>query len=88
MNSNYFINNEIFNLGTNKAENLFDVVSIIEKELNKKAIIEYQPKDFSEVEETCADIGYSKQKLSYDPQIGIDKGIPKFIEWYKEYYNV
>ena len=34
--------NEVFNLGNNVSENLLDMINIIEKELNQKAIIEYK----------------------------------------------
>ena len=80
--------NEIFNLGNNKAEKLMDVISIIEEELGKKGVIEFQPKELSEILQTCADIRYSKQKLGYNPETNINLGIPKFIQWFKEYYNV
>ena len=50
--------------------------SIIRRHLN------IQPGD---VEITYADIEYSKNKLGYEPRTSISKGIPKFIDWYKDY---
>jgi len=79
---------EIFNLGNNRSEKLLDVISLIEKNLNKKAKINLKPIQPGDAIETCADIDYTMHKLNYEPQINIDKGIISFIDWFKEYYNV
>jgi len=78
---------EIFNLGNNKSENLMDMISIIEKELDMKAIIDYKKIQPGDVVETFSDITKSKEMLYYNPSISIRKGIPKFIDWYKSYYS-
>ena len=78
---------EVFNLGNNKSERLMDMISIIEKELSQKAIIDFQPMQPGDVKESFADIKYSQQKLNYNPYTSIDSGIPKLINWFKEYYN-
>ena len=78
---------EIFNLGNNKSEKLMDMISIIEDNLNNKAIIDFQPIQPGDVIESFADIDYSKEKLGFFPKTSIKDGIPKFIDWYKEYYD-
>ena len=74
---------EIFNLGNHKSEQLMYMISLIEKELNKKAIIDFQPMQKGDVKESFADIKYSKKMLSFLPNTPINKGIPLFINWYK-----
>ena len=59
---------EIFNLGNSKSENLMDVVALIEKELNKKAIINYKEIQPGDVEKTYANIEKSKSKLGFSPK--------------------
>ena len=83
INKNY--KQEIFNLGNNKSVNLLDFISIIENELNKKAIINFKPIQSGDVKETFADITESKEKLGFEPKITIKEGISKFVEWYKNY---
>ena len=78
---------EIFNLGNNKSEKLMDVISLIEKSLGKKAVINFQPIQPGDVYETCADINHSK-KINFSPKTDIKVGVPIFINWYKNYYNV
>tara|TARA_B100002052_G_C15884817_1_gene601062 strand:+ start:3484 stop:4443 length:960 start_codon:yes stop_codon:yes gene_type:complete len=79
---------EIFNLGNNHCEGLMDMVSHIEKALDKNAEINFMDIQPGDVPKTFADIGHAKIKLNYEPKISIQKGIPKFIEWYKSYHKI
>ena len=79
---------EIFNLGNSKSESLMELIDIIEKNLGKKAQIEYLPMQPGDVKESLADIKKSTEKLGYKPITTINKGISQFIKWYKEYYSV
>ncbi len=79
---------EIFNLGNNRCEDLMDMISLIEKELNTKAEIDLMDIQLGDVEKTFADIEHAKNKLNYIPKISIADGIPKFIEWYKAYHRL
>tara|TARA_B100001093_G_scaffold503156_1_gene557147 strand:+ start:767 stop:1735 length:969 start_codon:yes stop_codon:yes gene_type:complete len=78
-------NCEVFNLGNNKSEDLMDVVSIIEKNLGKKASIQFMPMQLGDVKKTHADIEKSKMKLDFEPKINLEDGISRFLEWYIEY---
>ncbi len=78
---------EVFNLGNNHSEELMDMVQIIEKHIGQKAEIEFLEMQPGDVKATFADIDYSNEKLSYNPKIRLSVGIPKFIDWYKEYHS-
>ena len=79
---------EIFNLGNHKSEKLMDMIGLIEKTLGKKAIIDFKPMQPGDSSESCADIKHTQKKLMFVPKTSIVDGIPKFIKWYQEYYNV
>ena len=79
---------EVFNLGNNKSEDLMDMVGIIEKELGIQAKPDFQPMQSGDVIESYADIEYSISKLNYSPKVNINKGIPMFLNWYKDYYKI
>ena len=81
-------NCEIFNLGNNKSEKLMDVISIIEKKLNKKAIINYKPLQKGDMIETFADIDYSIKKLNFNPKTSLEEGIESLVTWFKDYYEI
>ena len=78
---------EIFNIGNSRSENLMDMIEMMEEYLGIKAqtnLIQIQPGD---VQKTYADIEYSKKLLGYAPKTPISQGIPKFIDWFKEYHK-
>tara|TARA_Y100000768_G_scaffold370222_1_gene335857 strand:+ start:2940 stop:3899 length:960 start_codon:yes stop_codon:yes gene_type:complete len=79
---------EIFNLGNNRCENLMDMVDYIEKAMGKNAEIDFMDIQLGDVPKTFANIDHAKNKLNYEPKISIQKGIPKFIEWYKSYHKI
>ena len=76
---------EVFNLGNSRSESLMEVVSILESNLGKKAIIEYEPLQPGDVKNTCADIEKSKDMLGFSPKTNIELGIELFVNWYKNY---
>ena len=87
-NSNNIKNYEILNIGGAEPVKLFRFVSIIENYLNKKAKIILKPMQQGDVKETYANIMKLEKITGYKPQINIEEGIKKFIDWYKKYYNV
>ena len=79
---------EIFNLGNHRSEELMDVVHLIEENLGKKAIINFQPMQPGDVKESFADIEKSTKLLGYKPTTNVDVGIGNFVEWYRAYYGI
>lgn len=75
---------EVFNLGESQTVQLSYLIELIEKYLNKKAIIDRLPLQQGDVDITYADISKARKSLSYNPTIKIENGIEKFIEWYKK----
>ena len=86
MENNYLC--EVFNLGNNRCEDIYTMINIIEEELGKKAKINLMDMQLGDVEKTFANIDYTKDKLNFEPNTSIQKGIPKFIDWYKFYHKV
>ena len=79
---------EVFNLGNSKSEKLMDLISLIENNLNKKAIIDFQPMQPGDVKESFADITYSEKMLGFKPKTDLKSGTSQFIKWYKKYYKI
>ncbi|MBT3690618.1 NAD-dependent epimerase/dehydratase family protein [Candidatus Woesearchaeota archaeon] len=79
---------EIFNLGNSKTVELNYFISCIENKLGKKAEKNLLPIQPGDVPESFADISCSAEKLGFSPKVGIEEGIDRFVEWYKEYHNV
>lgn len=77
-------NFEIINLGNNKPVELLKIIQLIEENLGKKAIINFKPFHKADMFETYADITKAQKLLSWKPEIDIETGIRKCIEWYRD----
>ncbi len=74
---------EIFNLGDSKTVELQYLISLIEENLGKKAIIKHLPDQPGDVPITYADITKATNILGYQPKVSIEDGIEKFVSWFK-----
>jgi nucleoside-diphosphate-sugar epimerase len=72
------------NLGGNSPYSINELIALIEKELGKKAAIEYKPFQKTDVFATWADIENAKKLLGWKPVTGLEAGIKKTVAWYKE----
>ena len=79
---------KIYNLGNHKSEKLTDFIAAIEQALQKKAIIRLEPMQPGDVPATYADIESSRRELGFAPSTTMAVGIPKFVDWYKDFYGV
>ena len=77
----------IFNIGNNVPTELEYFISVIEKNLGKKAIKNYLKMQPGDVSETTADIKKLNKITGFTPEIKIEDGIPKFLSWYKGFHN-
>jgi len=76
---------EIINLGGgNNPISMNKVIEMIEKELGKKALINNKPFHIADVNSTWANIDKAKSLLDWSPQVGLEAGIKKSIQWYLE----
>ena len=78
---------EVFNLGNHRSEELMYMIALLEKYIGKKAVINFEPMQPGDVQESFADIEKSIKMLNYKPATNIDSGIKYLINWYKEYKN-
>lgn len=75
---------EIINLGDSKVVELQYLISLIEKNLGKKALIKKLPVQPGDVPITYADISKAETLLGYTPKVSIEEGIENFVKWYRE----
>jgi UDP-glucuronate 4-epimerase len=76
---------KVYNLGNHRPEPLMRFIGLIESELGRSAVKELLPMQPGDVPSSFADIDASTRELGFYPHTPIDVGIPKFIEWYKDY---
>ncbi|MBV9215345.1 MAG: GDP-mannose 4,6-dehydratase [Acidobacteria bacterium] len=76
---------EIFNLGESQTTELSELIELIERSLDMKAVIDRRPMQPGDVPTTFADISKSRELLGYSPTTKIAEGIPKFVEWFRSH---
>jgi len=74
---------DIFNLGESQTIELNELIELLERSLDMKALIDRQPMQPGDVPITFADITKSRELLGYNPTTKIADGIPKFVEWFR-----
>ena len=77
----------IYNIGNNRPEELMHLISILEDALGRKAEIDFQPMQPGDVHATYADISAIAQDVGFAPTIGIESGVPRFVDWYRSYHD-
>ena len=78
----------VYNIGNNSPEKLMYFIETLEKALGKTARKEFLPMQPGDVYQTYADVTPLIEKYGFKPSTSIEDGLEKFVEWYKEYYNV
>ena len=78
----------VVNIGNSQKIRLLDFVDAIEDVLGKKAIRNYMPMQLGDVPATWADASLLQSLTGYRPQTDFRDGIARFVEWYRDYYNV
>ncbi|MGD8990538.1 MAG: NAD-dependent epimerase [Desulfobacterales bacterium] len=79
---------KIYNIGNNNPVALVKFIEVIETALGRQAtkqLMDLQPGD---VVATYADVDDLAQDVGFKPATPIEVGIARFVEWYKQFYNV
>jgi nucleoside-diphosphate-sugar epimerase len=78
---------EIINLGNNQPHKLSEMIKIIEKYTGKKASYKYESFHKADMKSTWANISKAKDLLDWQPQIGLEEGIKRTVQWMKENWD-
>ena len=79
---------KIYNIGNSRPIPLMQYIQALEKALGKKAQLELLPMQPGDVRATEADVSRLVSELGYRPQIDVETGVARFVEWYCDYYGV
>jgi len=79
---------KIYNIGNSHPIPLMCYIQALEKALGKKAQLELLPMQPGDVQATEADVSRLVSELGYRPQIDVETGVARFVEWYCDYYGV
>lgn len=77
----------IYNIGRGHSERLKDFISLLERNLGKKAVLEMLPMQPGDVHDTWADTSRLRKDFGYTPTISLEEGIAAFARWRLESEN-
>lgn len=77
----------VYNIGHSEPVELMDFIRTIERVSGKKAIMQMEDMQAGDVVCTYADTTRLEEDFDFHPQIGVEEGIRRYYEWYKEYYK-
>ena len=78
----------VYNIGNHRPECLRHYVAVLEQAIGRKAIIELAPMQPGDVKETYADITAIQRDFGFQPRTRIEDGVPRFVDWFKEYHGL
>ena len=74
------------NLGRGQPYTVGKFIEIIEKATGVMAIKKMMPMAKGDVLITYANVSKANRLVGYNPQVTLEEGINKFVEWYKNEY--
>lgn len=81
------VNFEVFNLGSSTPIQLNQLINLLEHKIGKPALKRYLAAQKGDLECTCADLGKAKSMLGFEPQVSIEKGLARFVHWYRNAHH-
>jgi UDP-glucuronate 4-epimerase len=78
----------LYNIGNSRPVDLIRYIEVLEQCLDRKAEKNLLPLQPGDVPDTYADVGDLEQDVGYRPATDIEAGVARFVEWYRDYYEV
>ena len=78
----------VYNIGNNRPVELLEFIAAIERATGRRAtlnLLEMQPGD---VLKSWADVDDLVRDVDFAPNTPVEVGIQRFVDWYREYYEV
>ena len=72
---------EIINLGNNHPYKISEMIKLTEESIGKKAHLNYKEFHKADMQATWADINKAQELLNWRPQISLEEGIKRTVDW-------
>jgi UDP-glucuronate 4-epimerase len=78
----------LYNIGNNQPVELLDFIATLERCLGRTAEKRLLPMQPGDVPATYADVDDLMRDVGFRPSTPLSVGVPRFVEWYRGYYQV
>jgi nucleoside-diphosphate-sugar epimerase len=75
---------EIINLGGHEVITINTLIQMLEKRIGKRAQVIHQPIHPADVRTNQADVTRAKVILGWEPQVDLEEGITRLVNWYMQ----
>jgi UDP-glucuronate 4-epimerase len=79
---------KVYNLGNHRSEELGHFIELLEQACGREAVKTYVEMQPGDVEATYADIELSRRDLGFEPTTAIEDGLPRFVQWFRDYHKI
>ena len=77
----------VYNLGNHQPEDLMHFIAVLEQACGREATKVFEDMQPGDVKETYADIDSSRRDLGFEPRTSIEEGLPRFVDWLRDYHG-
>lgn len=81
------LSGEVFNVACGHTITLIKILELICQELKADPEVEYLPPRRGDIRYSLASIEKASRLLGYIPHVGVEEGIRRTVQWYKENYD-
>lgn len=78
----------VYNLGNGRAIELMRYIEVLEECLGRSAKMNMLPLQQGDIAEVHADITDFSRDMGWKPTTTIEVGIPRFVDWFRDYYAI
>ena len=75
---------QTINLGNDRPISVNSLIRIVEQASGRSALIQHQDRHGADPQLTWADIGRARRLLGWSPEVPIEEGIRRTVDWYLE----
>jgi UDP-glucuronate 4-epimerase len=73
----------ILNIGNHRSETVSTLIALLERALDRRAILRDAPRPAADVEETYASVERIAALTGFAPSTTLEEGIPRFVAWFR-----
>ncbi len=78
----------LLNIGNTRSEPVSRLVSLLERALGRKALVEVAARPAADVSATLASVDAIAALTGYAPSTTLDEGVPRFVDWFRSYHQL
>jgi UDP-glucose 4-epimerase len=75
----------VMNIGSGNRISVNDLTKNLKEIIRSSSEIDYAEAQRGDAEHTLANVGLAKELIGYEPSVGIEEGLKRFVEWYREF---